>query len=217
MEGPSDQEVAGLEAMKEMCKENGVDIEGLSGSISDKFHQLEECLEAESLRKAVEAREKALKRMMKGPRYREEGHPHLSPPWTFEWKCSTPPGVCYWAGSIAFHEEFVDIRKQVLHTDHGERLVRKFAGINGAYRQGHYEVSQFAGYEYPLGATGAKIAPPKLALGGKGLRRPGDADVPSYEEIYVPQGTNRKLEHRPSNGRWFFPRPSKLRNECVSE
>lgn len=81
MEGPSDQEVAGLEAMKEMCKENGVDIEGLSGSISDKFHQLEECLEAESLRKAVEAREKALKRMMKGPRYREEGLFQLTVPW----------------------------------------------------------------------------------------------------------------------------------------
>ncbi|KAL1389416.1 hypothetical protein HDK64DRAFT_267558 [Phyllosticta capitalensis] len=136
-------------------------------------------------------------------------------------RCSTPPEICAWASNADFVDEYLDLKAAVCKKkgfDAGiGKVARKYACINMAITQGWYFVSNEYDDHAPEGATGRKIKLPQLPRGCKGLKKSWDADVPRKKNFYTPMGMSRDMALRPRKGRWFYPRPSKLRNEYKPE
>ncbi|KAK8163516.1 hypothetical protein BC567DRAFT_211544 [Phyllosticta citribraziliensis] len=189
---------------------------GLLKDFSRAILQQIESVEAE-IKKAEEDVARATKReeRAEGQEEDEEEEFRLSPSLVPD-QCATAPEIALWARSDDLLDEFQDMRRLIRAGVYNEDVLRRMAIMKRGYAQ-TYVLRSYEKYDFPPGALGTKLRPAKCPRGCIGLRTNKDKDVPKDEDVYTPMGVSRKLENRPQNGRWYYPRPSSLRNEYKAE
>ncbi|KAK8161159.1 hypothetical protein BKA80DRAFT_333064 [Phyllosticta citrichinensis] len=188
---------------------------GLLKDFSRAILQQIESVEAE-IKKAEEDVARTAKRKEQGEGQEEDEEEFRLSPSLVPDKCATAPEIARWSRSDDLLDEFQDMRRVVRVGMYNDEVLRKMAIMKRGYAQA-YVLRSYEKCDFPPGALGTKLRPAKYPRGCFGLRTNKDKDVPKDEDVYTPMGVSRKLENRPQNGRWYYPRPSSLRNEYQAE